>query len=572
MAVFFNGQLLVTPTTASAVNDDAMQNQNLTVGNALALIGKSTGGKPKTDLAFGNPDEAKLVLRGGELLDAVLKAFDPSAETGAPAVVHAIRVNPATRATLTLQSAAPAAVVALSSTNYGLLDNQIKVKLESGTLAGKKITVQSDAGGGYFFGDNIGRAAFSVKYNGAEATATIGVTANTVVLSAPAATTLHTIDLTAFSTVGQLVDKINSLTGFEAAALDSSDNKPTLNGLDFVTAGDIKTTFTVRADLQAIVDWFNSSGQTLVTAERSAGAGALPVNIPFTYLAGGSEGVTTNTDWADGLTELQTVDVQWIAPVSGDPAIHAMTDAHAAYCSNVLKRERRPVCGTPLATTDDQAIALAKAINSDRTSLCHLGYYDYNAAGVLTLYPAYMTAALIAAAFAGVSPGTPLTNKTIKVRGLERKLRNPTDTDKLILGGVLCVESTDQGFKVVQSISTWLGNDKYNRVEQSTGAALDFTVRNWREAVDVLRGQKQNPLLLSRAVSISDTVLRELAREEPQGPGVLAGDENSPPYRNIRANIEGDVLRVQAEVSPVIPNNYVLVTVYARPYSGSVAL
>ena len=38
MAVFFNGQLLVTPVTASAVNDDAMQSQNLTVGNALAIV------------------------------------------------------------------------------------------------------------------------------------------------------------------------------------------------------------------------------------------------------------------------------------------------------------------------------------------------------------------------------------------------------------------------------------------------------------------------------------------------------------------------------------------------------
>ena len=72
MAVFFNGQLLVTPTTASAVNDDAMQSQNLTVGNALAIVGKSTGGKPKSVLSFGSPDQAKRVLRSGELLDAVM--------------------------------------------------------------------------------------------------------------------------------------------------------------------------------------------------------------------------------------------------------------------------------------------------------------------------------------------------------------------------------------------------------------------------------------------------------------------------------------------------------------------
>jgi hypothetical protein len=248
-----------------------------------------------------------------------------------------------------------------------------------------------------------------------------------------------------------------------------------------------------------------------------------------------------------------------------------MADTHAVFCSNTLRRERRAITGTASATADDQAIAAAKLINSDRTSLVHLGYYDYDTKGALTLRPPYMTAALIAAAFAGVNPGTPLTNKTISVRGLERKLRNPTDTDKLIQGGVLCVEDTEQGYKIVQSISTWLGNDKYNRVEQSTGTALDFTVRNVRNAVDILRGEKGNPLLLSRAVSIAQSTLAELARTEPQGPGVLAGDAVNPPYRNIQASLDGDVLRIQFECSPVIPCNYVLVTVYAVPYSGTLA-
>ena len=571
MSVFFNGQLLVTPATASAVNDDAMQNQNLTVGNALGLIGRAAGGQPKTVLSFGNPDEAKALLRSGELLDAVLKAFDPSSDTGAPSTVRAVRVNPATQSALALNNVTSQAVINLKSSNFGLLDNQIKVKVEAGTLSGKKITVESDSANAFFFGDNIGRAAFSVLYSGVEATAVIDITGTSVVLKAPAATAVLTIDLNQFNTVEQLVDRINAVPNFTATVLEFSNNKPTLNGLDYATAANIKTLYTARADLQAAVDWFNGSGQSLVTAERVADAGTVPNNIPFTYLSGGAEGTTTNTDWSDGFSALQMVDVQWLTPISDNASIHAMTDAHVAFCSNVLKRERRAICGTALATTDDAAIAAAKALNSDRTSLVHLGYYDYNSAGVLTLYPAYMTAAMIAAAFSGVNVGTPMTNKTLKVRGWERKLRNPTDTDKLILGGVLPVEDAETGFKVVQSITTWRTNDKYNKVEQSVGAAVDFTVRNLRNALDTLRGQKQNPILLSRAISIGDSTLRELARPEPQGVGVLAGDEATPAYRNARATIEGDVLRYQVEVSAVIPNNYVLITVFARAYSGSAA-
>ena len=186
-----------------------------------------------------------------------------------------------------------------------------------------------------------------------------------------------------------------------------------------------------------------------------------------------------------------------------------------------------------------------------------------------TMRPAYMTAALVAAAFGGVNPGTPLTNKVISVNGLERDLDNPTETDELILGGVMPIENTDTGYKITQSISTWLVDSKFNKREQSCGVAIDFTQRNVRQAVDQLRGSKQSPILLSQALSTVKGQLTELAKPEPMGPAVLAGDENSPAFRNITGTVEGDVMRIQYEASPVVPNNYILVTMYARPYSGT---
>lgn len=567
MAVFFNGQLLVTPTTASVVNDDAMQSQNLTVGNAIAYVGKAAGGKPNTVLSFGSPDQARDVLRGGEMLDAVVKAFDPSEDTGAPPTVHVVRVNPATQAALALNSAPGAAAINLKSANYGLPDNLIKVKVEDGAISGKTVSVS--VGADYIHGDNLGRAAFSVHYTGEEATAVMTIAADKVTLTAGATPAVEILFDT-FGTVASLVDKINSLGDYTAEALERSDNKKTPNGLDFIDGQDIKTAkYEARSDLQEIVDWFNNAAFGFVVAERVAASGAVPSNIPYTFLSGGSDGLTTAIEWANGLATLQTKDVQWVGVISGDPAMHAMVDAHVNFCSTVLRRERRSIAGTDLATTDEMATAAAKSINSKRTSLVHIGHYTYGLDGKLELRPAYMTAAMIMAAFAGVNPGTPLTNKSIKVQGLERDLLNPTQTDPLLLGGIMPVENTESGYKVTQSITTWLGDQKYNNREQSCGVALDFTVRNSREALDPLRGSKQTPLLLSRAVSITKTALTELAREEPAGPGVLAGDKDNPPFRNIQAAIAGDVLRVQYECSPVVPNNYILVTVFAKPYSGS---
>lgn len=568
MGVFFDGRYLVSPTVASKVNDDAMRNQNLTVGNVVAIVGRSAAGQPKVPLRFGSANEASDALGSGELLDAVLAAFDPSSETAGPSAVIAFRVNPAVQAVGVLKDATSADVIELTSRGYGQLENQIKVRVEAGSLYGKRVTVTR--GQTYYSADNIDRKAFSVRYTGAAASATISITGTTVTLAAPTGTTAATIDLLEFPTVQDLVDRIASTPGFTASVVDGNYTKPALNGLDYVSAQDVKTAdYVVKADLQAVIDWLNGPQQPFVTAVRATGAGAPPAVVGDTYLSGGSDGLTTNTDWADAFEELQKVDVQWICPVSGSAAIHAMADTHAHFMSTVGRRERRVIVGTDVSTSQASVIEAAKALNSDRTSILFQGHYEYNRAGVLQLYPAYISAARIAGGFAGINPGTPLTNKNFRCRGLEFGLRNPVDTDVLINAGVLCLEDSEQGYKIVRSISTWLINDNYNRVEQSCGVALDFVVRNVREALRPLIGAKGNPLVLQRAISVTETTLRELARTEPQGPEVIVGDEENPAYRNIRATLEGDVVRVEFECSPVVPVNYILTTVFAVPYSGS---
>lgn len=566
MPVFFNGRLWVSPATMSVVDDSAMYNRNLSVGNVVALLGKSIGGEPHKALRFGSAAEARAVLRDGELLRAVEKAFDPSAQTAGPATVVAVRVNPALRASLTLKDSLSEDAIVLTSQDFGAYTNQIRVKVESGSVTGKKLTTQF--GNDYFSVDNLERRAFSVLYTGTAQAVTITITNATVVLAVAA--TVTTIELADYATIGAVVDRINAIPGFAAEVLDGNETKPALNGLDHVSVRDVKTAkYTAYATLQAVVDWFNGQGEGFIQAQRAATAKAPPANMAFAYLSGGTNGVVTNSEWQKAFNVLQTEDVQWVVPVSSEPSVHAMADTHCSYMSNVARMERRCIVGGGLGATDDEAIAAAKAFNSDRTSYVHLGYYDYNAAGALTLYPAYLLAALLAGMFSGVNPGTALTNKSIKVRGLERKLRNPTDTDRLINGGVLCVEETQTGYKVVKSISTWLTNTNYNRVEVSVGVALDFVSRNVRNILDPLRGAKGTPQLLSEAVSRVDSALRELARPEPIGPGVLAGDAENPPYKGITATLEGDVLRVAFQASPVIPVNYIPIAIYAVPYAGS---
>lgn len=566
MPVFFNGRLWVSPATMSVIDDSAMFNKNASVGNVLAIIGKSEGGKPFEALSFGSAQEARAVLRSGYSLKAIEKAFDPSSETAGPTTVLFVRVNPATQSTLSLSDASGTAVVNLLSEGYGKFTTGIRVKIENGSTTGKKVT--SQFGNDYYSADNVGRKCFSVLYTGAETAATITVDATSISLNA--GTYSGVIDLNDYPTVGSVVDRINTISNFTATVIDANSEKPALNGLDKVTAQSIKTAaYEVTGHLQAIVDWFNSTGEGFLSATRATNASSLPVNIPFTYLSGGTDGSTTASDWQKGFDALQTIDAQWIVPVSEEAAIHAMADSHCAYMSNIARMERRAVVGGGTGITDDAALSAAKLLNSDRTSYTHLGIYDYDTNGKLTLYPAYIAAALLAGAFSGVNPGTALTNRTLKIRGIERKLRNPTDTDKLILGGVLAIEDTPKGYKCVKSITTWLANSNYNRVEISVGVACDFVSRNVRNILDDLRGKKGSPAILSEAVSRVDSILRTLAMPEPMGPGVIVGDKINPAYKNITASLDGDVMRVEFQCSPVIPVNYIPIVVHAVPYSGT---
>lgn len=568
MAVFFNGQLHITPAVMSLVDDRAMRNKNLSVGNVLAIIGRSDGGEPNKELRFGSPSQARETLRSGELLRAIEAAFDPSSQTQGASTIIGIRVNPALQSSLTLKDGSAADVIDLVSTDYGLYTNQIKLKIETGTNKGKKLTTQF--GNDFYTQDDVYRDAFQIQYTGGEATGVMNITNTQITLEAPATTTVATIDLNIYDSIQEVVDYINTITDFTASVLDGNENKPALNGLDAVTAVDVKTAaYTSLANLQAVIDWINGFGEGFVTATRKAAGDEVPANIAFTYLTGGSDGTVTNSEWSDAFTTLQNSDVQWIVPLSSDSSIHAMADTHVAFMSNQGKMERRCLAGGALAETQATVIAAAKALNSDRTSLVYPGFYDFDDDGDLTLYEPYIMAAAIAGGFAGSNPGTPLTNKTLKIRGVETQLRNPTDTDVLIEAGVLCVRETPKGFKIVKSISTWLVNDNFNRVEVSTGFAVDFVARNVREVLEDLIGEKASPLILEEAVSRVESTLYEMAREEPAGPGVIVGDEDSPAYKNIIASIAGDVLRVEFQCSPVIPVNYIPVTIHAVPYSGT---
>lgn len=461
----------------------------------------------------------------------------------------------------------------LESTDYGDNANRIRAKIQAGTNPGT-LKVTTAYAQSTYVQDNLDATYFTLLYDGEEASCLVDITASQMIIKAGdlgSEGTIQTIDLSVYNTVDKLVDYLDNLADFTATATAAYRDAVVYRKLDFVTAKAISasTATEITADLQAVIDWIDSFGEPFIQTFRPTTSGVIPVVFDYTFLMGGNTGVAVTTDWQSCFDGLQSEDVQIVVALSSVDSIHVMLDTHCDYMSNQGQMERRGISGGALGETVAQHIARAALMNSDRFYLCAPGIKDFDSTGEITTYPPYIFAALVGGMACGVDPGTPLTFKTLRIRGLEQTFRNPSDTDQLINGGVLGAMSTKQGFRIVKSVSTWLVNRNYNRVELSTGIAVDFVSRNVRETLLEMIGKKARPVALREAISRVESTLKELAREEPMGPEVIVGDDENPAFKNITATIEGDVLRVYFECSPVIPINYVPVAIACQVWTGS---
>ncbi len=600
--VFFDGREIITPSVQTAVNDTGLQNDQLTATDVVAIVGSCAGGTPKTGLRFTNPADAMKTLVSGDLAEAVVAAFSPSPDTGGPSEVWAVRVDPATQATLPLQDATPNTSIMLTSVQYGAIANTISVELQpaSGTLA-----VSYPNPGAYlaavrinaktYTRDNVGMAACWVGYSGIGLTPTVAVTAvvsfsplpsTKIITLSAGGITVATIPLSTLVTVADLVGAINAVADFSATAiLPGSSPLPTL---DMLAAAALTTPVYLYANTAALVDYFNSLtdsiGNPILTAVQQWGGDA-PAMIASTPLAGGSVPAAMNSDWQDAFTALQQVDCQWIAPLAAPASsgsVFLLAQAHVEYMSTVAQGERRaiiggipniiPIAGGGLQPTGvkAQVLTMAQVLNSDRVGYAAPSCYRYNLAGKLVKFPGWMVATLIASGFAALGPGESMTNKRLNIVGLDFVFYSPGDTDVLIRGGVIPVVKNKRGFVVSDAVSTWQGPGAYDKTQLSVGDALDYVARQVRAIEEPEVGARGGPMGIQHAVSRADTVLRELSVPPPTGPGVLVGDAASPPFRNVKGVANGTAVNISFECSPVEPMSYILVTINATSYDGTV--
>lgn len=568
----FAGKDLYQPGYYGKRNTSALNGGGASASN-LVLIGESKAGVPfnaTTDYPdsedrinyVSNTNELNSGLRDGPGYYGALFALTPSnqAGVGSPAKVGVVRINKATKGTSTIVDVDTDDVIDLKSKDYGLYTNQMRRKISAGTNEGKKITVKFETQ--TVEGDDITYNLFTIQYTGTGTACALTLdpagNLTTTVTAGPGGEDLS-IDLTAFDTVANLVAYFETLDVY--SAILTGDGTFLVSKLDKIIVGDsvnIKTIYTVRSILYAVIDWFNNSSQYLAAALHSGAENRIPANdSDYVFLSGASEGATpVQQDWQDAIDQiLQQNDISLVGVMTDDTAVHAYLSAHCTYMSGLDGRnERQAIVGS--GTGDTKSVKIAEAANINNYLVGYAGTeikrYDKN--GTLTEYPGYYYAALLLGMAAGNDVNFAFTNKQLNIVGTKEKY-GPSDKEDFIKAGIMIADVSNQGgIRTIRSVTSYQAANKIDNEFSAVRTSL-FVIKDHRTYVESLIGEPGDTTTLeslrNRAENRLDTyVSRGYFAVDPQ-----FGDA----YRNFQFTVTGDVVEITYEGTLVLPINFILV-------------
>ncbi len=385
--------------------------------------------------------------------------------------------------------------------------------------------------------------------------------ARTITLSVNAAVTSHSV----FPTIQKVVDRLNALDGFTATALKSDAATFLMEDADYSPAVSlVGAAANFYADLDAFITAINEGSQ-LVTAERASGASLVPADTATPlYLSGGIEGTVTSTQWQQAFTLLKKRRVTTIVPLTRDPAIHSLLLSHLLERAGRLRSEANGIVGVGTAGGAGETLANIRtqiqALNTRHISAVvqEMQRFDPDTLEA-TWYPPYILAAQAAGMQAGSAIGEPLTRKIINALDLrnDSSWSVEDDIDTLIDSGAMVAEKVDGvGIRWVRSVTTHLQDDNLVFTELSANESANTAVFELRTALDEKIGD--------RALASSAGVVKSLAADTLDR---LVKDEIIAAWRPETLVVEqiGDVFPVSVEIAPVVPINFIPVTVHLVP-------
>lgn len=563
----FNGMNVNTPGVYSMVESN-MQNFKTNGAKNIAIIGESKGGVPHEIMFIDDAEIAKEIVKGGELLKAMLKAYDPVTQTkigvslGGADLIMAIRTNEATKATSDVKEVGSEEVAfTVESKDYGEDNNLISYKIEEGTdVKTKRLTIHEAKKDRYEVFDNIG-GAFSVRYTGEQPYATLSIESadNKSVrlvtkIGEDELSAINDLEVelnpTQFRTVKALATYIAGFENYEVVPSTVINSNLTVEDLDALEDVDIKAAaMPITAVVKDLV--YTTLHQSRYVNILADNPNVKFANNEFTPLANGEEGQSP-TSWISFLDQLARYDIDYIIPLTDDLSILAECREHCIEMSERKRKERRLVAGAGVGLSALQAIQNGSKLAHPRVQYMGFGAYDFDG----SLLPGYIVAAAHGgrAAFLG---GESATADVYNFQAPERTFEGQ-DRRELIDNGILFFDevASDVNHKLfyttlVWDYTTYTDVDDPLLVERSTGAIADQLSKELRRELDKMLTGKLTPTgVLESARNKVLSILKQNVK-----------DELIKAYRNVSVKQIGDRTEITLEVAPTRVNNFTFLNI-----------
>jgi hypothetical protein len=319
----------------------------------------------------------------------------------------------------------------------------------------------------------------------------------------------------------------------------------------------------VSKNNDAVVAWINANSK-LITASKTSETAIVATSGLVAFTTVGTSPTATSEDWQTAIDLLaQDKRIQGVVLASTDETIHAYAKT-AIDTASSNRKERRLFVGHEAGETADQVLTRAANFASSRACLASPGIKRLKSDGTLASSPMYLAAAA-AGMWAGGDPKEPLTFKYIGALGIDKVYTDPDEIEKLVAGGVLVVEQTNSGYRIVQGVTTYTADQNILYRELSVSTLADLMAREMR---DEMEGKVVGRARTSTdATSVYNRAISKLNQFVKRG--WLIGDEiqGIAPYRNVSLYRVGLGWGVEYEGSPAEPNNFVLISSHYRSLS-----
>lgn len=532
--------------------------------NNAVIVGESKGGKPNQLYVFYSPSEARDVLRGGPLLEAILHAFSPGNDL-TPQYIGAKRVNVGIPATLVLKNGSQD-IITLTAWDWGAHTNQIKMKLENGSNTGRKVIFAFE--GNEQEADDISRPSFRILYTGSGTAATMTITKTGLTTAVTGASDDNlSIDFSSYPTVEDLVNYLNDKASYSCVLLADEPAQPSTQ-LDAVSNQTIKTEYTAQSDVQALIDTLHNI-PWVGTAEfvETAPNRILPdTTTNWAEFSGGANGTASVVAFSDTIDSLEHDDVQIIGAATADEAVHILIRNHCINMGSVENRKERTfMLGGALGESVDQAVERAKNLGSKYGSLAYPGIYTYDVLDMSKKkYAApVMYAAKLIGQEVSLALNEPTTNKSVDILAWEVDLKQG-DLVKLIKAGVTVGgKSQDNRLATIRSLTTHQGAE-LQCCERSMMRESLYMARDLRNAylVDVGRAGVDG--------ATGDAEATFLAKVNAwHNQGLIVRNDAGKLAWGLIIRRSGSATFIEYHVNLTAPNNFFFITGYHHVYEGS---